>query len=319
VSNATLHNSDEINRLGVMINDTVVVRRAGDVIPQVAKVVLERRTADARAIVFPTLCPVCGSPLERVEGEAVTRCSGSLLCGAQQKEAIKHFAARKAMDIDGLGDKLVELMVDKKLIANVADLYRLTAEALAGLDRMAEKSANNIIAALEASKQTTLPKFLFALGIREVGEATAASLAKHFGSLSALKQASIETLLTVDDVGPVVAKHVFDFFANEQSQLLLDQLIDAGIHWSDIEVKSADQLPLLGLTYVVTGTLETMSRNDAKEALQQLGAKVAGSVSKKTSCVVAGPGAGSKLTKAESLGVDVIDEAALVALLDSYQ
>jgi DNA ligase (NAD+) len=319
VSNATLHNSDEINRLGVMINDTVVVRRAGDVIPQVAKVVLERRTADARAIVFPTLCPVCGSPLERVEGEAVTRCSGSLLCGAQQKEAIKHFAARKAMDIDGLGDKLVELMVDKKLIANVADLYRLTAEALAGLDRMAEKSANNIIAALEASKQTTLPKFLFALGIREVGEATAASLAKHFGSLSALKQASIEMLLTVDDVGPVVAKHVFDFFANEQSQLLLDQLIDAGIHWSDIEVKSADQLPLLGLTYVVTGTLETMSRNDAKEALQQLGAKVAGSVSKKTSCVVAGPGAGSKLTKAESLGVDVIDEAALVALLDSYQ
>ncbi len=319
VSNATLHNRDEIERLGVKINDTVVVRRAGDVIPQVAKVVLERRPDDAREIVFPEQCPVCDSPVERIEGEAVTRCVGALVCAAQQKEAIKHFASRKAMDVDGLGDKLVEQLVDENLIGSVADLYHLTVERLIGLERMGQKSAENLVAALEQSKATTLAKFLFALGIREVGEATAACLAKHFGSLPAIVQADREALLAVDDVGPIVAKHVFDFFQGEHSQQLLTALQAAGIRWPDVVVKSADQLPLAGMTYVVTGSLEQMGRSEAKEKLQHLGAKVAGSVSKKTDCVVAGPGAGSKLAKAQELGVDVIDEAGFLILLKKYQ
>ncbi|MGK0499886.1 MAG: DNA ligase (NAD+) [Oceanicoccus sp.] len=318
VSNATLHNRDEIERLEVMINDTVVVRRAGDVIPQVAKVVIEKRGDDARAIVFPEQCPVCDSPLERVEGEVVIRCSGSLLCAAQQKEAIKHFASRKAMDVDGLGDKLVELLVDEGLIASVADLFYLELQPLADLERMGEKSAENLLAALEESKSTTLPKFLYSMGIREVGVATAASLAKYFGSLPMIQQADEEALLAVADVGPIVARHVRDFFANEQSIELLKRLQQAGLSWPDIEVKLLEELPLAGLTYVVTGTLETMAREDAKEKLQQLGAKVAGSVSKKTHCVVAGPGAGSKLTKAEKLGIDVINETQFVKLLAQY-
>lgn len=319
VSNATLHNRDEIERLGVMINDTVVVRRAGDVIPQVAKVVLEQRPDTVEPIVFPTHCPICESVLERIEGEAVTRCTGALLCAAQQKEAIKHFASRKAMDIDGLGDKLVEQLVDERLIQSVADLYRLDVEQLSSLERMGRKSAENLLAALTKSQSTTLAKFLYALGIREVGEATANNLAQHYGSLARVQQASVESLLEVPDVGPVVARHVFDFFAGEHSHELLQQLMELGIHWPDVAVKSAAQLPLKGTTYVVTGTLEALSRSEAKAQLEDLGAKVAGSVSKKTTCVVAGPGAGSKLNKAAELGVEVIDEAALIALLQRYQ
>ncbi len=318
VSNATLHNSDEIERLGVRVGDTVVVRRAGDVIPQVTKVLLDSRPEKTESIKFPQLCPVCDSPLERVEGEAVIRCTGGLLCDAQQKEAIKHFASRKAMDVDGLGDKLVEQLVDEKLIENAADLYALTAEQISGLERMGEKSAQNLIDALQKSKSTTLAKFLYSMGIREVGEATAVNLAKHYGSLPALQSASLEDLLEVEDVGPIVAKHISDFFANEHSQQLLDQLKAAGIHWDDVERPSNDELPLLGSTYVVTGTLSAMGRTEAKERLQALGAKVAGSVSKNTACVVAGPGAGSKLSKAQEFGIKVIDEEEFLALLDQY-
>lgn len=319
VSNATLHNRDEIERLGVMINDSVIVRRAGDVIPQVAKVVVEQRPDNARAIEFPTVCPICESPLERIEGEAVTRCTGALICGAQQKEMIKHFASRKAMDIDGLGDKLIEQMVDESLIASAADLYRLSVDQLASLERMAEKSALNILTALEHSKSTTLAKFLYSLGIREVGEATATSLASHFGKLESIQQASTEALLDVPDVGPVVAQYVFDFFHAEHSAELLCSLIEVGIHWPDVIVKADDQLPLKNQTFVVTGSLETMGRAEAKERLLALGAKVAGSVSKKTHCVVAGPGAGSKLTKAQELGIEILDESMFVALLALHQ
>ncbi|MCR8921703.1 NAD-dependent DNA ligase LigA [Dasania sp. GY-MA-18] len=319
VSNATLHNRDEIERLDVRINDTVIVRRAGDVIPKVVKVVLERRGDDAQVIVFPDSCPVCESPIERVAGEAISRCTGAAICGAQVKEAIKHFASRKAMDIDGLGDKLVEQLVDEGLIQSVADLYSLDVKRLSALERMAEKSASNLIAALEKSKQTTLAKFLFSLGIREVGEATANNLAQHYGSLPALQQADVESLLTVADVGPIVAQHIFDFFHAPHSQELLTSLQQCGITWPDIVLKSEAELPLKGLTYVVTGTLETMGRSDAKQKLQDLGAKVAGSVSKKTDCVVAGPGAGSKLAKAQELGIEILDEKMFLARLAQYQ
>ena len=319
VSNASLHNRDEIERLGVMINDTVIVRRAGDVIPQVASVITEKRPDNAQAIVFPSRCPICDSPLEQIEGEVVIRCTGGLLCAAQQKEAIKHFASRKAMDIDGLGDKLVEQLVDEKLIESVADLYSLDVQPLAELERMGEKSAQNLVDALNTSKQTTLPRFLFALGIREVGQATAVNLANHFGSLLALQAASVEQLVEVDDVGPVVAQHVFDFFNAAHSQQLLNELMAVGIQWPDIEVKPVQQLPLAGKTFVVTGTLEQMTREQAKEQLQQLGAKVAGSVSKKTSTLVAGPGAGSKLSKAQELGIDIVDEQQFLDLLAEYQ
>ncbi|MGK0442021.1 MAG: DNA ligase (NAD+) [Pseudohongiellaceae bacterium] len=318
VSNATLHNRDEIERLGVHINDTVIVRRAGDVIPQVVKVVLERRPANCTAIEFPKQCPVCESPVERVEGEVVTRCTGASICEAQVKESIKHFASRKALDVDGLGDKLVEQLVDEGLIKSVADLFTLQIEPLVALERMAEKSAKNLIDALEKSKSTTLPKFLFSLGIREAGEATAASLAQYFGSLPALQSASIEALLEVDDVGPVVAQHVFDYFHAPHSQELLNKLQTAGVNWPAIALKSDDELPLKGLTYVVTGTLETMGRTEAKEYLQALGAKVAGSVSKKTHAIVAGPGAGSKLTKAQALGIEILDEKLFLSLLEKH-
>lgn len=319
VSNATLHNQDEIDRLGVKVGDTVIVRRAGDVIPQVVKVVLDRRPANAEPIIFPLQCPICSSPIEREKDEAVARCMGGLLCDAQQKEAIKHFVSRKAMDVDGIGDKLVEQLVDEGLISSVADLYSLTVEALIPLERMAEKSAQNLVEGLEKSKRTTLPKFLFALGIREIGEATAAGLAKYFGSLESIQQASIDELLVVNDVGPIVAKHAYDFFHGEHSQELLDRLQEHGICWPDIEVKAEEELPLLGKTYVVTGTLESMGRSEAKERLQNLGAKVAGSVSAKTDCVVAGPGAGSKLAKAQELDVEVIDEEGFLKLLAAYE
>ena len=315
VSNATLHNGDEIQRLGVCIGDTVIIRRAGDVIPQIAKVVLDRRPADARPILFPENCPVCHSPVRRTPGEAVARCSGGLFCGAQSKEAIKHFASRKAMDIDGLGDKLVELLVDEGLIYSVADIYELTVEKIAGLERMGEKSATNLIQAIEKSKQTTLAKFLFALGIREVGEATGQTLAKNFGSLEAILDADLEALLEVDDIGPVVAYFIRDFFRNPDNVAIINALRESGVSWSDIDVTARDSQPLKGQIWVLTGAMDVMSRAEAKDRLQDLGAKVAGSVSAKTTQVVAGPGAGSKLNKAESLNIPVMDEADFIAFL----
>ena len=317
VSNATLHNLDEIERLGVMVGDTVIVRRAGDVIPQVVSVVADRRPDDAAPIVAPTACPVCGSAVEREEGGAVLRCLGGLVCAAQRMAALRHFASRRAMDIDGLGDKLVEQLVERGLVKTVADLYALRREDLLGLERMGEKSADNLLAALAASKATTLPRFLYALGIREVGEATARSLASHFGSYEALAAASEERLLAVDDVGPVVADHLRRFFDDPASQAVVGALRKAGVHWPEAEAEAEDA-PLKGQTWVVTGKLESMTRDEATAALQVLGARVAGSVSAKTHTLVAGPGAGSKLAKAEALSVPVIDEAAFLAFLDEH-
>ncbi len=318
VSNATLHNSDEIERLGIQIGDSVIVRRAGDVIPQVVSVVLEKRPDSARAIQFPTRCPVCQSAIEREEGEAVWRCMGGLVCGAQQKAAIKHFASRRAMDIEGLGDKLVEQLVDEGLVDNVAGLYVLSRPQLLNLERMGDKSADNLLAALDASKQTTLPRFIFALGIREVGEATARNLARHFGNWAALASATEAQLLQVDDVGPVVADHLRQFFDSEASMAVVASLQQAGVSWPDIARQPEQDTPLAGQVWVVTGKLEAFSRDEAKARLQELGAKVAGSVSAKTTCLVAGPGAGSKLARANELGVEVIDEQSLLSLLATH-
>lgn len=315
VSNATLHNADEIQRLGLRIGDRVVVRRAGDVIPQVVSVVLDQRPAKTREVAFPDKCPACGSAVEREESEAALRCLGGLVCPAQLKAAIWHFASRRAMDIDGLGDKLVEQLVDAQLVKNVADIYQLQKAQLTSLERMGEKSADNLLQALERSKDTTLPRFLFALGVREVGEATALGLAQHFGSFDKLAAASEEQLLAVADVGPVVADHLRQFFDDPQSMAVVDALVQAGVHWNDIEVKPKAELPLAGQTWVVTGKLEAMGRNEAKAALQALGAKVAGSVSANTDCLVAGPDAGSKLARAQALEIDVIDEAAFLRRL----
>ncbi|WP_415775014.1 NAD-dependent DNA ligase LigA [Shewanella oncorhynchi] len=315
VSNATLHNADEIARLGIKVGDTVIIRRAGDVIPQIVAIVPERRPETATDIVFPHNCPVCGSLVERLEGEAVARCSGGLFCEAQRKEAIKHFASRKALDIDGMGDKVVEQLIDKELVQSPADLFKLTASMMTMLDRMGMKSATNLAAAIEAAKTTTLARFLYGLGIREVGEATAANLAAHFGSLDALRVASVEQLTEVEDVGAVVAQHVAHFFAQPHNLEVIDALVAAGVHWPAIEASSADAQPLKGQTWVLTGTLNQLNRNDAKAQLQALGAKVAGSVSKNTDCLVAGEAAGSKLAKAQELGVKVMDEDELLALL----
>jgi DNA ligase (NAD+) len=315
VSNATLHNPDEIARKDVRIGDTVIVRRAGDVIPEVVGVVLAKRPPHARAIQTPSHCPVCGSEVEREEGEAVPRCSGGLFCSAQRKNAIWHFASRRAMDIDGLGDKLVEQLVDEGLIHDVADLYALTQEQIAGLERMGEKSAANLVEALEKSKESTLERFLYALGIREVGESTARTLSRHFGSLEKIREASEEALLQVEDVGPVVAHHIHTFFRQEHNLEVIDKLIRAGVHWPDVAVKATGAQPLAGQTFVLTGALESMTRDEAKERLQALGAKVSGSVSKKTRVVVAGAEAGSKLARAESLGVEVWDEERLLQFL----
>ncbi len=315
VSNATLHNADEIARLGIKVGDTVIIRRAGDVIPQIVAIVPERRPETATDIVFPHNCPVCGSLVERLEGEAVARCSGGLFCEAQRKEAIKHFASRKALDIDGMGDKVVEQLIDKELVQSPADLFKLTASMMTMLDRMGMKSATNLAAAIEAAKTTTLARFLYGLGIREVGEATAANLAAHFASLDALRVATVEQLTEVEDVGAVVAQHVAHFFAQPHNLEVIDALVAAGVHWPAIEASSADAQPLKGQTWVLTGTLNQLNRNDAKAQLQALGAKVAGSVSKNTDCLVAGEAAGSKLAKAQELGVKVMDEDALLALL----
>ncbi|MBY5993947.1 NAD-dependent DNA ligase LigA [Ferrimonas balearica] len=322
VSNATLHNADEIERLGVKIGDTVVIRRAGDVIPQIVSVVADKRPAQARDIVFPSQCPVCDSKVERFEGEAVARCSGGLFCEAQRKEAIKHFASRKALDVDGLGDKLVELMVDQELVSTPADLFGLSASRLTLLPRMGTKSAQNLVNALDAARTTTLPRFLYALGIREVGEATAANLARHFRTLEALMAADTEQLMAVDEVGEVVAKHLYYFFRQPHNLEVIQALTDpagANVHWPAIEAVAEDAQPLKGQTWVLTGTLSQMGRSDAKAALEALGAKVSGSVSKNTHTLVAGEKAGSKLTKATELGVAVLDEAGLLALLASHQ
>lgn len=318
VSNATLHNMDEVQRLGICIGDKVIIRRAGDVIPQVVSVVMEQRPADVRAVQMPTQCPVCSADIERVEGEAIARCSGGLSCSAQRKEAIKHYASRKAMDIDGLGDKLVEMLVDKGLIEQLPDLYRLDHRQVAGMERMGDKSAENLLAAIEKSKAVVLPRFLYSLGIREVGEATAKSLVRYFGSLQAILEADEETLQQVPDVGPIVAHHIAVFFRQDHNLEVLQGLIDAGVHWPEVAATERESLPLAEQTWVLTGSLEALSRDQAKEKLEALGAKVSGSVSKKTTMVVAGPGAGSKLTKAEQLGVEVMDEAGLLALLAEH-
>lgn len=318
VSNATLHNADEIERLGLRIGDRVVIRRAGDVIPQVVNVVMTERPDDTRPVVFPAHCPVCGSDVERVEGEAVTRCTGGLICGAQRKEALKHFVSRRAMDVDGMGDKIIDQLVEKEYVKTPADLFRLTAGKLTGLDRMGPKSAQNVVNALEKAKETTFARFLYALGIREVGEATAAGLAAHFGNLDALSKASIDELQKVQDVGIVVATHVFNFFKEESNREVIRQLVEeVGIHWPAPAVINAEEIdsPFAGKTIVLTGTLSLMSRDDAKARLTELGAKVSGSVSKKTDLLIAGEAAGSKLAKAQELGVEVIDEAEMVRLL----
>lgn len=319
VSNATLHNRDEIERLGVKIGDTVIIRRAGDVIPQITQVVLDRRTDNAKEIVFPEQCPVCDSHVERVEGEAVTRCTGGLVCQAQRKQAIKHFASRKALDIDGLGDKIVEQLVDRELVKTPADLFMLKQGHFESLERMGPKSAKNLVAALEAAKTTTLAKFLYSLGIREVGEATAQNLANHYLTLENVSVASIDSLQEVSDVGVIVAKHLHAFFNEPHNQDVVNALLLAGLNWPEIEDKSQQSQPLEGLTYVLTGTLSQLNRNDAKARLQALGAKVSGSVSKNTHALVAGEKAGSKLTKAQDLGIDILDEDALIALFSEYE
>ncbi|EOZ6411151.1 NAD-dependent DNA ligase LigA [Cronobacter turicensis] len=318
VSNATLHNADEIARLGLRIGDKVVIRRAGDVIPQVVNVVLSERPEETRLVVFPTQCPVCGSDVERVEGEAVTRCTGGLICGAQRKEALKHFVSRRAMDVDGMGDKIIDQLVEKEYVHTPADLFRLTAGKLTGLDRMGPKSAQNLVTALEKAKETTFARFLYALGIREVGEATAAGLAAHFGTLEALINASIDDLQKVQDVGIVVATHVFNFFEEESNRAVIRDLTEeVGIHWPAPQVVKAEEIdsPFAGKTVVLTGSLSQMSRDDAKARLAALGAKVSGSVSKKTDLLIAGEAAGSKLAKAQELGIEVIDEAEMLRLL----
>lgn len=318
VSNATLHNMDEIQRLDVHIGDTVFIRRAGDVIPKVVKVVREKRPVDARPVVMPSQCPVCDSDIIQIEGEVVARCSGGLYCPAQRKEAIRHYASRKALDIEGLGDKLIDVLVEKGLVSTVADLYRLEAGQVASLDRMGEKSAENLIAAIDGSRKPLLWRFLYALGIREVGESTAKSLASHFGTLEAIAEADEDQLTEVADVGPIVAGHIRSFFEQSHNRETLEALKEAGVQWQEETVTAGQAKPLAGETWVLTGTLSSMTRDQAREKLESLGAKVAGSVSGKTACVVAGEAAGSKLAKAEKLGVQVMDESALGEFLKNH-
>jgi DNA ligase (NAD+) len=317
VSNATLHNQDEINRLGLKVSDTVIIRRAGDVIPQIVSVVMAKRPKSAKEVIFPTTCPICDSEVEKLEGEAVLRCTAGLFCPAQRKEAIKHFSSRKAHDIDGLGDKLVEQLVDENLIATPADLFTLTEIQISTMDRMGQKSATKLIASLEKAKVTTLAKFIYGLGIREVGEATAGNLANHFYTLAAIQAATIEQLQSVSDVGEVVAKNIINFF-KEEHNLSVVATLDKVMTWPEIVEKSADEQPLIDQIFVLTGTLTQMGRAEAKSALQLLGAKVSGSVSKNTSYVVAGDKAGSKLTKAQDLGVNVLTENELIALFAEH-
>ncbi len=318
VTNATLHNETEARRKDVRVGDTVVVRRAGDVIPEVVSVIAEKRLHEAQIFTMPSTCPVCGSAAVREEDEADHRCSGGLFCSAQRKQAILHYAHRRAVEIEDLGDKLVEQLVDAGVVHTLPDLYRLGFTALTSLERMAEKSANNVLASIEKSKQTTLPRFLFGLGIRHVGEATAKELVRHFGKLDAIMDATLEQLLQVADVGPVVAQSIRTFFDQAHNREVVEQLRACGVHWEEGEATAGASLPLTGQTFVLTGTLPTLSRDQAKDMLEALGAKVAGSVSKKTHCVVAGSEAGSKLDKAQELGIRVLDEAGLLALVTEH-
>ena len=308
VSNATLHNGDEIERLNIAIGDTVIIRRAGDVIPQIIGVLHERRPDNAKPIIFPTNCPVCDSQIIRIEGEAVARCTGGLFCAAQRKEALKHFVSRKAMDIDGVGGKLIEQLVDRELVHTPADLFKLDLTTLTRLERMGAKSAENALNSLEKAKSTTLARFIFALGIREVGEATALNLANHFKTLDALKAADIEELQQVPDVGEVVANRIFVFWREAHNVAVVEDLIAQGVHWETVEVKEVSENLFKDKTVVLTGTLTQMGRNEAKALLQQLGAKVSGSVSSKTDFVIAGDAAGSKLAKAQELNIPVLTE-----------
>ena len=313
VTNATLHNEDEVRRKDVRIGDTVVVRRAGDVIPEIVSVVLDRRPSNTQVFVMPTRCPVCESHIERLSDEAVARCSGGLFCAAQRKQALLHFAQRRAMDIEGLGDKIVDQMVDLNLVRTPADLYRLGFAALVNMERMGEKSADNLLQSIAQSKKTTLARFIFGLGIRHVGESTAKDLAKHFGGIRALMDAPMDELLMVNDVGPVVADSIVSFMSEPHNREVIEQLLVSGIEFQNEErITTVD---LSGKTFVLTGTLPTLSRDQAKELLEAAGAKVAGSVSQKTSFVVAGSEAGSKLDKATELGIPILDEVALLKLL----
>jgi DNA ligase (NAD+) len=314
VSNATLHNIDELHRKDVRVGDTVIVRRAGDVIPEVVGVVRQRRPPGTRPVRLPARCPVCGSDVERTPGTAVARCTGGLYCPAQRKESLLHFASRRAMNIDGLGERLVDQLVDAGLVESAADLYTLTADQLAGLERMGEKSAANLVAAFEASKNTTLPRFLYALGIREVGEATAQALARHFGSLEAIMSASLEQIEEVPDVGPVVAGHVRHFFDERHNREIIARLMERGVRWPEIRQPAAGNQPLAGKTFVITGTLSSLSRAEAQDRVRALGGRASGSVSAKTDYVVVGADPGSKLRKAESLGVRIIDEEEFLRL-----
>jgi DNA ligase (NAD+) len=314
VSNATLHNMDELTRKDVRVGDTVVIRRAGDVIPEVARVLPERRVKGAKLLVLPSVCPVCGSPVVREETQAIARCTGGRTCAAQRKEEIKHFASRRALDIQGLGDKLVEQLVDRDWVRTPADLFALRTDQLSTLERMGDKSAEKLRSAILASMHTSLPRFLYALGIRDVGEATALALAQHFQDIGPLRQAADEEIQRVPDVGPVVAKNVAAYFHDSDNAAIVDRLLAAGISWPAPTPASA-QTKLTGKTFVLTGTLEALTREAAGEAITQLGGKVSGSVSKKTHYVVAGAEAGSKLKKAQQLGVPVLDEAAFLKLL----
>jgi len=313
VTNATLHNQDEISRKDVRVGDTVIVRRAGDVIPEVVRVVPEKRPENTQAFVLPNKCPDCGSDVTR--GEAAVRCTGGLFCPAQRKRALQHFASRRAMDIDGLGEKLVGQLIDSGLVENVADIYSLSHEQWAGLERMGKKSAEKMIKSLEKSKSTTLTNFLYALGIREVGESTAGILAQHFGMLDNLMSATKADLQKIPDIGPVAAQHIVAFFQQSHNREVIQRLQAMGVHWAT-QAETQMARTLAGQTFVLTGTLSTMTRTQAKNSLQNLGAKVSGSVSKKTHCVVAGEKAGSKLKQAQDLGVKIIDEAGFIALLD---
>ena len=317
VSNATLHNGDEIERLDIAIGDTVVIRRAGDVIPQIIGVLHDRRPADARPIIFPKTCPVCDSAIVRIEGEAVARCTGGLFCAAQRKEALKHFVSRKAMDIDGVGGKLIEQLVDRELVHTPADLFKLDLTTLTRLERMGTKSAENALASLEKAKNTTLARFIFALGIREVGEATALNLANHFKTQEALQNAGLEALQQVPDVGEVVANRILAFWHEPHNVAVVNDLIAQGVRWETVETKEVTENRFKGKTVVLTGTLTQMGRNEAKALLQDMGAKVSGSVSAKTDFVIAGDAAGSKLTKAQELGVTVLTEEEFLAEIQS--
>lgn len=308
VSNATLHNGDEIERLGIAIGDTVIIRRAGDVIPQIIGIVAERRPENAKKITFPTACPICGSAVVRVEGEAVARCTGGLFCEAQRKEALKHFVSRKAMDIDGVGEKLIEQLMERELVHTPADLFKLDQVTLMRLDRMGEKSAQNALNSIEKAKNTTLPRFLFALGIRDVGEATALNLANHFGSLEAIRTATFEQLQEVQDVGEVVANRIVRFWQEPHNVEVVEALIQQGVVWQNIEQVEIADNPLKDKNVVLTGTLSLLTRDQAKALLQGLGCKVSGSVSSKTDYLIAGEKAGSKLAKAQELGVKVLSE-----------